>query len=378
MEKIIVITGGHLSPAISVIQKLKKRNWKIFFLGRKYAFSKDKELSFEYTEMQKMGINFIDPQSVRLKKEISFLNLYSLFYFPFRIIKLLPVLKRIRPDFILSFGGYVGFPVCIAGLILRIPLLLHEQTLKPGRTNMLLSRFAWKIFVSWKENLKYFPAGKTLLTGNPLREEIKKIPEKEEPKGLSIQKKEALLYITGGSTGAHEINKRIAKLLPFLLRKFQVIHQCGVSYYDDCSSLNKIREDLPQKLKSKYAIYKNLEAVRLNRVLNAADIIIGRSGANTVCELSVLGKIAIFIPHPLSAFDEQRANAKKMADNGTAIILEEEKLNWGNLKEILNKIILNIDELNKKAFDFSQSAETENHKVAASKIGLFFDNCFAN
>ena len=164
-----MITGGHLGPGVGVIPELLRKNWDIYFFGRKHATEGSTALSFEYqTIAEEMGIKFYDINPGRVQKKFSKYTIPSLLRIPVSFIKTKILLFKIKPDVILTFGSYVGVPVAVMGWFLRIPVILHIQTIMPGRADKIIARFAKKIAVSWVETIEYLPKDKTTLTGDPV------------------------------------------------------------------------------------------------------------------------------------------------------------------------------------------------------------------
>src|SRR5581483_2708185 len=155
---------------------------------------------------------------------------------------------------VIGFGGYLQIPVCLAAFLRHIPVIIHEQTLKAGLANKIVAKFASKICISWEESLPYFPRTKTILTGNPLRQEfftsLRHQKEKPEyPLAGESHKSLPTLYITGGSAGAHAINLLVEETLEKLLEKFLITHQTGdAKQYNDFARLEKKKDSLPASL----------------------------------------------------------------------------------------------------------------------------------
>src|SRR3989344_4966493 len=178
MRKIIV-TGGHLTPALATIEELRKNpDDEIIFIGRAHATEGDKAASVESTTITSLGIKFYSINPGRLQRRFTRFTLGSLVKVPVGLIQALGILSRERPQAILSFGSYVAAPVVVAGWILGIPIITHEQTLRSGLSNKLIARFSKKIAVSWEESLEHFPKNKTVLVGNPIRADLLNLEKK--------------------------------------------------------------------------------------------------------------------------------------------------------------------------------------------------------
>ncbi len=332
----IVIVGGHLSPALSIIQNLEKE--EVYYIGRKHTFEGDKAISLEYQEISKLGIPFFTIKTGRLQRKVTRYTLFSLAKLPVGFFQALGILKKVKPDVILSFGGYLSIPVGFAGRFLKIPLVLHEQTLEVGFANKILSPFAEKICVSWESSLKHFPKEKTVLTGNPIKKEILNV-SKLSKKTNSIP----LIYVTGGSSGSHAINLLILKTIGELCKKYIVFHQTGDSQkYKDYDKLLEMKNKLDAKYSKNYIIKKFLDAKTSAEIINSADLVIGRAGINTVSELIYLKKPAFLIPLPFSQKNEQMKNAKFMESLGLSEIIPQNILTVELFFEKLNYMLDNL------------------------------------
>ena len=333
----ILVTGGHLAPALSVISKLKDKD--VVYVGRKYALEGDRALSLEYQVIKDLGIPFFAITTGRLQRKFSKHTIPSFLKLPVGFSQSIYILKHFKPDIVLGFGGYVSLPIVIAAYFLKIPIVIHEQTFETGIANKIASRFATKICISWKSCENFFPKGKTVLTGNPLRKEILDLKKetKKENRGLP------LLYITGGSLGSHFINNLVKQSLKDMLKSFKIVHQTGdAKKFNDFEELSKIKQSLADK-SNNYTIVKHLSPVNSAKVLNDADIVVSRAGINTVSELLYLNKPSLLIPISFSQKDEQLKNAKMLKLNGLAEVLEEKDATHVNFVEILSKMLKQIN-----------------------------------
>lgn len=332
----IVVTGGHLSPALAVISKLKGHD--ILFVGRKYAVEGDKALSFEYQTITSLGIEFKPITTARLQRKLTKYTFTSLLKFPAGLTQSASILKSFKPDVVLGFGGYISLPIIFAAYLLRIPVVIHEQTMEAGMANKIASRFASKICISWPSSFDYFPKEKTVLTGNPLREEITKV------KGKAVKNKEFTLYVTGGSLGSHFINVLIEKNLKNILAKYFLVHQAGNSkHYDDYDRLSLLKNSLGKELSEKYELVKHFAPNEAAQALNNSDLVISRSGVNTVTELAYLEKPALLIPLPFAQRSEQLKNALFLKDLGLAEVYHQQGLTAESFKDALERMVENIE-----------------------------------
>lgn len=332
----IVIIGGHLSPALAVLEKL--RNEKVYFLGRKYVFEGDKTLSLEYQEIRKLKIPFFPITSSRLQRAFTRHTVSSISKFPIGLSQSIKILNKIKPDVILGFGGYVSLPVIISAFILKIPVVIHEQTLEAGFANKLASKFAKKICISWESSNKFFPKEKIVLTGNPLRKEI--LTGKKRKKERKDKK---IIYITGGSSGSHFINVMIENTLDKLLKDYFIIHQVGDSKYQDYQRLNEKKKKLNKDFSKSYVLAKHFSAKETVKIINNSDLVIGRAGINTITELIYLEKPALLIPLPVAQKNEQLNNSKFLRTLGLGDFMIQKHINENNFYSKVRFMLNNIE-----------------------------------
>jgi UDP-N-acetylglucosamine--N-acetylmuramyl-(pentapeptide) pyrophosphoryl-undecaprenol N-acetylglucosamine transferase len=355
----IVITGGHFSPAYSIIQKMKANN-EILVIGRKYAFEGDKNETFEYKACQSLGIPFVPISTGRLQRVLTKHTVPSLFKFPQGIYSSIKILRKFEPDVVVTFGGYVALPVALAASILKIPVVLHEQTLKMGLSSRLISKFAKVICISYESSRGFFKGKNVVLTGNPIREEVL-----QKNNSLDISKSKPLIYITGGSTGAHFINSSVKTVLPKLLNDFTIVHHTGNSAkYNDYESLLKFRESLDEKFKDRYIISQFFKVEEVSWLFRNASLVISRSGINTITELMAVGCVSLLIPLPFGQINEQMENAKFFKRIGLGEYIEQKNL---TPEEFLNLI---YDMIKKREKYLSKAVEAKKyiHLDAADKI----------
>ena len=318
----LLITGGHLSPALALIEEIQKskKDVDIIFVGRKYPLDKEKILSLEYKEISKKNLIFIPLEAGRLTRVITVSSLIGILKIPVGFIKAFSIVNQYRPEKIMSFGGYLALPIVFWGYVFKIPVFTHEQTIKPGLANKLISFFSRKIFVSFDEVKKSFPENKTFVSGNPVKPSIFKIKKKP----FVINKDRPVIYITGGSLGSHSINMHIKNIIVKLLNGYIVIHQVGdTKEFHDYQDLLEIKNKLPKEHQSRYFLVKHFFDVEIGYVYDKADLVIGRAGANTFFELLALNKPALFIPLPWSSGREQQHHAEIFAKAGCGEIFHQ-------------------------------------------------------
>lgn len=309
----LLITGGHPTPALAVIDECAKNfpNIKVVFAGRKYANQKESLQTYEYDEIIQRSITFIP---------VAFMRGWSgLVSFPQSFITSLQILKKYRPNAILSFGGYVALPFVCAARLCRLPVYTHEQTAVMGTANRLISALSQKVFLSFPNTKIASP--KYVYTGNPIRRQIL-VPPATSP--LDIPYDKPILLITGGNLGSHSINTMIFPILQQLLKTFTVVHQTGnIQAYGDYESALKVKRELDENLRLHYVPLPYLSTDAWSYILSKCSMVISRSGANTFIELVAAQKPCVLIPLPWSAHGEQRKHAQILQEAGVGEICEQ-------------------------------------------------------
>lgn len=314
--------GGHFSPALSVIDELPK-DTDILVIGRKHSLEGDRAISYEYQVAKSLGIPFQTITTGRLQRRFTRFTIPSLLKFPRGFFEAFGILRSFKPDVVLSFGGYIALPVTLAAFFLKIPVVIHEQTLGAGMANIIASSFAKKVCISWETSARFFPSKKVVLTGNPIRKELFMCQKTTTGKKVNVP----ILYITGGSIGSHQINMLVEGCLEKLLKEFQVVHQSGgSSQFGDFERLQIKKEQLEDDLKNRYTLKKFLNVSEILETLQNADVVVSRCGITTITELLYFGKVALLIPLHFSQKNEQLENALFFKKQGLGEILEKKNI----------------------------------------------------
>ena len=322
--KTLLITGGHPTPALAVIDYIKKHTlpYHLLFVGRKYNNPRERSMSFEYQEIKRMGVPFIHLVTGRMTRLVSLKIFVDMLRIPIGFIHAFIILFTKSPDAVLSFGGYIAAPIAFSASILHIPVYTHEQTIHPGSANIFIGKRAKRIFVSFEESRQFFPNEKVVVTGNPVRSAIFESHQNKR----YFHNTHPTLYVTGRSLGSHAINKDIETLLPELTKHFNVIHQTGnIREFNDYGRLKKAKNNLPPDQQKRYIVQEHFFAAEIGSVYTQADMVVSRAGANTLFEWFVLGKPAILIPLPWSAHDEQRKHALLFAKYKVGRVFEQQR-----------------------------------------------------
>ena len=342
----IVIAGGHLTPALSVIEALPKEA-EVIYLGRKYSLEGDSAISLEYETITEKSIPFVILKTGRIQRSLTRHTIPSLAKIPVGFTQAMIILKKIKPDVVLGFGGYISFPVIFAASVLRIPTVIHEQTLEAGAANKFASKFVDKICISFESSLKYFPKEKTILTGNPIRKSISGPIET-----IDIKTDYPIIYITGGSTGSHAINLLVSGCLAKLLDKYTVIHQTGdTQEFKDFDRLSILKEGLNNNKRDKYIISKFFSPEVVGDILMRSSLVVTRAGINTVSELIYLEKPSLLIPIPTTQRNEQLKNAQFLKRLGLGEVIEQKNLTSDEFLKVINKMTANIKNYKLKSDD---------------------------
>lgn len=331
-------TGGHVFPGLAVAQKLIDEGHEVSWLGTATG------IEAELVPKSGITLNIIDIQGVRGKGAVGLLQA------PFKIlhalVQSLKIINRIKPDCVLGMGGFAAGPGGIIAKLKGIPLLVHEQNAVAGTTNVILSKIATQVLQAFPNAFAHIANVRTV--GNPVRSSIK--PIVKQYNNSTVEKLNVL--VLGGSLGAKAINEVLPPLLNVMLENIQVWHQAGKRHIDTVMDLYE-QADLEQG-----------EHLRIDAFIDDmsaayawADIVICRSGAMTVSELAVAALPAVFIPFPYAIDDHQTANAKWMADDGAAILLEQNEMTVDSLKNILSNM-------------YNDKERLKTMQVKAGKLGI--------
>jgi len=306
-------TGGHIYPAIAIANKIREENPDavILFVG---AIGK-----MEMQKVPEAGYSIKGIWISGIQRKLSIKHLL----FPFKLLVSLMqsywIINKFRPNVAVGVGGFASGPLLWTASLKRIPTLIQEQNSYAGITNKLLSNKVDKICVAYDLMDRYFPKGKIIKTGNPVRNDILNVNIKKDKAysffNLSNNKK--TVFVMGGSLGARTINQSVLKKINRVIEEdIQLIWQIGKIYYDDYS----------QKLE-----HENLESIRtfdflkeIDLAYAIADVIVSRAGALSISELTIVGKPVILVPSPNVAEDHQTKNAMALVDNGAAVMIKDQ------------------------------------------------------
>lgn len=320
-------TGGHTYPALTAIRALQNRlaaegrALDVLWIGTADGLEA-RVAPAEGIEFATVATGKIRRSSNPLKM-MSAANMRDMARVPLGVAQARKLVADFRPDVVLATGGYVAVPAGLAARMCRRPLVLHEQTVRLGLANRKLAASATRIAVSSESTLSLLPESArsvAVVTGNPVRSEVLTGHAEKAVEALSLRgfdRQRPTVYVTGGAQGSQQINDAVRDVLPWLLTHANVIHQCGT---DNLDALRQHTAALPAELAGRYFL-TGFVGPELPDVLALADVVISRSGAGTLAELTALGKAAVFIPLATSAGNEQAHNARYLHDAGAAVAL---------------------------------------------------------
>ena len=309
--KTILLTGGgtagHVTPNLALIPSLKAAGYDIRYIGSYNGM--------ERKLIENAGIPYDGISSGKLRRYFDLKN----FSDPFRVLKgyaeALKLLRKYKPDVLFSKGGFVAVPVVLAAKHYHIPTIIHESDMTPGLANKLCIPSAKWVCCNFPETLKYLPAGKAVLTGSPIRAELLQGDRLAGLQYTNLSAAKPIILVIGGSLGSVKVNGAVRSILPKLLEQFQVIHICGKGNLDE-SLIGT----------SGYVQYEYVDSP-LKHLFAAADLIVSRAGANSICEILALRKPNVLIPLSATASrGDQILNANSFAKQGYSTVLEEEKV----------------------------------------------------
>lgn len=320
-------TGGHIYPALAIINKIKEKepDSEFLYIGTHNRMEKD--------IVPAKGIPFKSIEMYGFSKKI-FRNIKTVkcLFKAFKQCK--KMIKEFNPDIVIGVGGYVTVPVIVSAKKLGYKTFLHEQNSLPGKSNKFLSKYCDLVGVSFESSLDKFPSGKAIVTGNPCSEDALKAPVLLKPTlGLSATKK--LVLIVMGSLGAGRVSKYLeSELQKFEGKDYEVLFVTGKGSYDEV-----MKHSYPKNVKI-IPFYEGLTSV-----MKKTDVMVSRAGASTLSELIALEVPSILIPSPYVANNHQYLNALDLVNQNAALMIEEKNLEDGVLFKKVDELINNEEEM---------------------------------
>lgn len=302
-------SGGHAVPALTVARALRERGGEVFAIGSREGV--------EGSLFRDAGFPFHAISTGKFRRYLDWRHLTDPFKVLAGFVQAWKILRAGRPDLLFATGGFVSVPPVFAARLLGIPVVIHEQTVSVGLANRLAARVARQICLAFPASAEFFPAGRTVVTGMPLRQEMKQ--PAPWPAHFPRRPDLPLLFVTGGAQGSRAVNFALRESLAELREEFDIIHQHGLR-----------QEALTAPEGPGYLALPFLRD-EMVAVMWEADLLIGRSGAGTVHDCAVTATPGLFIPLPHATRDEQTKNARWLQERGGAEILPEGELAPGVL-----------------------------------------------
>lgn len=303
-------TGGHIYPAISIGQALKEAvpDVELLYVGSSHGPEGD--------IARKAGLEFVAIPSGPLTKALSPRNLASFGKLVTGIFRARRVLKSFKPDVVIGTGGYVSAAILLAQRTLGGRIVIHEQNAHPGKTNLMLAKFADRICVTFEGSAAFLPKDKVVVTGLPIRSQFLALPSKTEARrALGLNEDMFTIVAVGGSQGAKRPSEILADAWPLIDDgATQLLHQAGARNVEEIQA----RLGSPEE----HRRYRVEAFIDTTLAFAAADVIVSRSGG-TVAEITAAGQPSILFPYPYHKDQHQKRNAEYLVDHGAALLCED-------------------------------------------------------
>ena len=363
-------TGGHIMPFESIVEALRSKFAEKQSTFPSFTDPELLEISFlgivtaEATEFfNRYQVPTYNIPSGKMRRYASAMNIVDIaFRLPLGVIIALIQMWKIMPDVVVSKGGYASMPVCIAAIIYRIPILLHESDVVPGSSNAFVMRFAAAVTLGFAVSRQYLQEyeKKLFVTGTPTRTLISDDRKKESKQEFGIPAEEHVLLVMGGSQGAQQINDALIASLPELIGNMAIIHITGEAHH---VAIEKVSQEFLAKSprKDMYKSFPTLKGAKMTQALMASDSAVTRAGASSLAEIASLKIPSLIIPLDGAANDHQRKNALAFEAAGAALVLDPTNVSPHLLTQEVERLITDqqlrtaIIE-NIKALDFPHAA----------------------
>ncbi len=319
-------TGGHLFPGIAVAEALCARGHEVMLLISEKKV--DAEASAKYSHLRFMTVPAVAKPPTFSPRMLPFLwKTWD------SIGRCKKILREFRADAVLGMGGFTSLPPVLAGHKLGLKTFIHDSNARPGRANVLTSRFCTKVFLGLDAAKSFFPSRETVTTGTPVRPEILQLPDRETAAAMfGLDPKKTTILVTGGSQGARRLNELCAQAAAELPADTQILHIAGALDFERVSEISNHRPGhkvlgFCDQMPAAYAI---------------ADLVIARSGASSLTEISISGHPSILVPYPFAADDHQTRNAEVFSEAGAATLVQERDLSAEKLADLATSILQDL------------------------------------
>ncbi|MCZ2490760.1 undecaprenyldiphospho-muramoylpentapeptide beta-N-acetylglucosaminyltransferase [Dellaglioa carnosa] len=322
-------TGGHIYPALALIEALKIKDPTTEFLyvgtekGLESRIVPDNHIPFKTIKIQ------------GFKRSLSMENVKTIQLFLKSVKDAKKMIKAFKPDIVIGTGGYVSGAVVYAAARLHIPTIVHEQNSVAGITNKFLSHFVDKVAISFESVADQFPKKKVVFTGNPRAQQVVNETKIDALSEYDLSDDIPTMLVFGGSRGAEKINQAMVTAIPELNKKpYQILFVTGNVHYD------KIMDNLNGVQLNKNIIVKPY-LNNMPNLLSNISVILGRAGATSIAEITALGLPSILVPSPYVTNNHQTKNAMSLVNNNAAKLITEDELTGEKLVEVVDELMLN-------------------------------------
>lgn len=334
--KTVVLTGGgtvgHVTLNQLLIPEFRKKGMTPVYIGSKQGIEKD--------IITQLDVDYYGISSGKLRRYLSLENILDVFRVGKGVLDAMRRLRKLKPLFVFSKGGFVSVPVVIAARILKIPVYIHESDLTPGLANKIAAKFASHVYVTFKKTVQMLPPEKSTYIGPVKRQEFNLKPTDAGYAYTGFNLEQPVMLVMGGSLGAKSINNFVREHLDELTERYQIIHLCGKGNLDNSIDNKNYRQ------------YEFVSA-ELRDLMSIADIVVGRSGSNAIFEFLLSVKPMILIPLPMSqSRGDQIENARYFEQQKVASVILEEDLNIEQFNKAIEHINSNRENIVKKMKQF--------------------------
>lgn len=323
-------TGGHLYPGLAVADEcLKRIPCEICFVGTRHGL--------EARVVPEKGYGFRTVWIGGFQRGKVLRNLLFPVKVVVSLIQAFLVVGRFRPDVVMGTGGYVSWPVLVAAILLRKKTMIQEQNLAPGVVTRFLAPWVDSVHLSFEGSVKFFRKQSNLrVSGNPTRENLEKGSRQEGCRRFDLRHDRTTLFVLGGSQGARGLNRAVLTLLDGLKRRrdVQVLWSAGPAW------VAEIRDGI-KEYEDRVRVFPYIDA--MDMAYGVSDLLICRSGATTVAEVTRLGLSAVFVPFPWAAGGHQEENARMLQQAGAAEMVLESEIAGGRLEEVVFSLLDDVD-----------------------------------
>ena len=369
-------TGGHIYPALSVARCLQAegRGDEVLYVGAAEGP--------EARIVPQAGVPFRTVAARKLSRKPTLGAVVVLAISGWGVLQAMGLLRQWRPDVVLGTGGYASAGIMFAAGLLRIPTVVHEANVVPGRVNRLLAKLCTRVALTYEASARYFPAGKTIVTGLPVRPDLLTADPARARAEYGLDAERPVLLVFGGSGGAQTLNRAVVAALPALERLgLQVVHQTGKGHFDSvveasqrsgarvqgsCSSSNPPTHPHTHTPTPGAPFYHPTPYIEdMPSLLAASSLIVCRGGSSSLAEVTAVGLPAIIVPYPYAVADHQTHNARALSEAGAAVMVPDAELNGERLVREVESLLSDPERMDRmRAASRSQGRPEAAQKVA--------------